>query len=191
MTSLRTCTWLFLLLFVAAPGCKESTTAPKQTAGDVAEARADQVIYGLSHKITAQGIRKADLKADTAYTRPNDTRVNLKGVDLTFYDVNGKQTGHLTSRTGEYDLASRIMIARGKVVLVLTGEKGPRTIRSEELHYEQQANRVWSDKKTSLEEAGQTYHGNGFESDLTFTNVSVRSLKTSAITTKSGGGMRF
>jgi LPS export ABC transporter protein LptC len=169
--------------------CKQKPTPPTAVAG--AEVGADMIIYGLRHKVTTDGVRKADLYGDTAVTKPNSTTWDLKGVRLSFFDENGKQTGALTSRTGQYDVQTGMMIARGNAVLVLqNGPKGPRTIRTDELHYEQKADRIWSEKATSMEEAGQTYRGTSFTSDTHFQNVTVKQLSTSNIQTK-GGGVTF
>jgi LPS export ABC transporter protein LptC len=174
----------------ALAACRGETTPPAaQTAAQI-EASADQIIYGMRHKVTTEGVRKADLRSDTAYTRPGDPIVRLKGVRLTFFDENGRQTGELTSKTGEYNLGAGMMIARGNAVLALSGPKGPRVIETEELHYEQRADRVWSEKATTMKEAGQTYRGNSFTSDTKFENVTVQQLTTTGIPTK-GQGIRF
>lgn len=171
--------------------CKGEATPPP-AAGSQAqiEASADQIIYGMRHKVTTEGVRKADLRSDTAYTRPGDPVVRLRGVRLVFFDENGRQTGELTSKTGEYNLGAGTMIARGNAVLTLSGPKGPRVIETEELHYEQRADKVWSDVATTMKEAGNTYRGNSFTSDTKFQNVNVQQLTTSGIPTQ-GGGIRF
>lgn len=172
-------------LAVVLGACRRETTRPAAAGGDTVAASADQVIYGLQQKVTNQGVRKADLAGDTAFTRPNDPVVRLRGVRLLFFNENGGQTGQLTSRTGEYDTNAGKMTSRGNVVLILSGEKGPRTIRTEELFYDQRADRVWSEKATTMEEAGQTYRGTSFESDTKFTNVRVQQLRTSGMRTGS------
>ncbi len=179
-----------LLALPALAACKGSSTEPaaRGKQPDV-EVTSDQIIYGMRYKMSSGGIRSADLFGDTAYTKPGDTRVSLKGVRLSFYDKNGNKTGDLNSRQGEYDTRGGVMVARGNVVLILTGEKGPRTVKTEELHYDAAGDKVWSDKPTTLTEDGQTYRGQGFTSNTAFTNLTVQQLKTSGIETK--GGMRF
>lgn len=170
-----------LALVAALGACREQATQPPAAGKDSVAASADQVIYGLRHKVTAEGVRKADLHGDTAFTRPNDPVVKLRGVRLLFFDANGTQTGQLTSRTGEYDMNAGKMTARGKAVLILTGDKGPRTIRTEVLQYDQKADRVWSDVATTMEENGQTYSGSSFTSDTKFSNARVQQLRTTGI----------
>jgi LPS export ABC transporter protein LptC len=167
---------------VAAAACTVDTTQPAQhDAKD--EVQSKQVMYELHQRITKNGILKADLHSDTANSRPESPVIDLKGVRLGFFDDQGKPSGHVTSRSGEYDTATGIMIARGNVILVLKGDQGTRTIRSEELHYDQRGDHVWSDQATTMEEEGKTYHGTSFTSNTRFTNLTVQGLTTSGIRT--------
>ena len=174
------------VLLVAACG---QTVAPAAPAAF--ETSADQVTIGMKLKMTEEGTTKADLFADTAVTPPGSTRTRLQGVKLLFSTPSG-QEGKLTSKTGEYDPGSGVMIARGDVVLIVPGEqgKGTRTIRSEELHWDQRGDRVWSDRNTSLEEGGKILYTQSFTSDSRFTNVQGTNARTNSV--KVGeGGFRF
>ena len=173
------------VLLLAACG---QTVAPSAAAF---EASADQVTIGMKLKMTEEGTTKADLFADTAITLPGQTRTNMKVVRLEFATPSGKP-GKLTSKSGEYDPGSGVMVARGKVVLIVPGEagKGTRTIRSEELHWDQRGDRVWSTKATSVEEGGKILHASDFTSDTRFTNVSGGSARTNAVQVGEGG-IRF
>lgn len=182
---MRTKTIPTLALLLATAACGPS---PAASVGEIA-ADASQVTYELNLKITEEGVLKADLLADTATTPIGETRTQLKGVRLTFFNP-GQAPGKLTSKSGEYDQASGLMIARENVVLVTPGEKGMRTIKSEELHWDQKGDRVWSEKETSIEENGQTLVTQGFTSNSRFTQVSGNNAKTGAV--KVGeGGIRF
>lgn len=180
-----------LVLGAVAAGCQKPTTEPKAKAPNAVEASADQVFYGLRHKVTNDGVRKADLFSDTAYTRPNDPKVQLRGVRLSFFDANGAQNGTLTSRTGEYDTGGGEMVARGNAVLVMQGDKGPKTVRTEELHYDQRADRVWSDRQTTVEEAGRTVTSSSFQSDTRFQRIQGRDARTGGVPVQGSGGGAF
>ena len=171
--------------------CAEESTVPTQQ--DVlAEKNVDQVLYGLEHVVTTKGVRKAVLRGDSAYFRDTDSRVDLRGVKLEFFnETTGAVSGSLASRTGEYDMRTGSMIARGSAVLTLQGPPS-RTIVSEELHYDVQGDRVWSDKPTVMKEAGREVRGNSFTSDTKFQNVTVQSAKVSGPNPAgSGGQVRF
>jgi LPS export ABC transporter protein LptC len=110
-------------------------------------------------------------------------------VRLTFYDQQGKKPGTLTSKTGDYDVRTGVMVARGNVVLVTYNDKGEkRTIRSEELHYDQRGDRVWSERETFVEEAAQTFVSQGFTSDTRFTNIQGRNAKSTGVQVNQAGG---
>lgn len=193
MTRLLLC--LLAPVVALAAACAEETTVPTQK-DTLADLHVDQVIYGLEHVMTNNGVRKANLHGDTAYFRDSDSRVDLKGVKLDFFnETTGATSGTMTSRTGEYDMQSGAMTARGGAVLRLQGQSGERVIESDELHYDVQGNRVWSDKPTVMRENGRTVRGNSFQSDTKFQNVTVQNAKVSGLKPGSqggtGGGIRF
>ena len=176
---------------VAVAGVLAACTTPPAPTGTVAEdADGSQRTYGMNLKLSEGGVLKADVHGDTAYQRPGNPDVTeIKGVRLTFYDQEGKKPGRLTSREGEYDVRTGIMVARGNVVLITTNEKGQqRTVKSEELRYDQRGDRVWSDRETLVEEGGQTLVSEGFTSDTRFTNIRGTNSKTTGVRVNAGGG---
>jgi LPS export ABC transporter protein LptC len=178
---------VLLLALAAFAACK----APPAPTGPVAEdADGSQRTYGMNLKLSEGGILKADVYGDTAFGRPGNPDVTeIKGVRLTFYDPEGKKPGKLTSRTGEYDARTGIMIARGNVVLITQNDKGQqRTVRSEELHYDQRGDRVWSERETVVEENGQTLVSEGFTSDTRFTNIQGTRARTTGVKVNAGDG---
>jgi LPS export ABC transporter protein LptC len=170
----------------ALAGCK----APPAPMGPVAaDADATQRTYGMNLKLTENGVLKADLYGDTAYTKPNTEITELTGVKLTFYDSEGKKPGKLTSRTGEYNASTGVMVARGNVILITHNDKGEqRIIKSEELHYDQRGDRVWSDRETIIDEAGRHAVTDGFTSDTRFTNMRGKNAKSTGIRVNAGQG---
>ena len=182
-----------LLVGVAAlSACSEGPTM--QTRKDkLAELHVDQVLYGLEHVMTTKGVRKAVLHADTALFRDNDSQVDIRGVRLEFYnETTGAGSGTLTSKTGEYDMKTGAMISRGNAVLKIQGPQGVRTIESQELNYDLQADRIWSEKATVMREGARVVRGSRFESDTRFQNVTVQNARASdKAAGKGGGGIRF
>jgi LPS export ABC transporter protein LptC len=153
----------------------------------VADVSSNQVTVGMHLKITEEGRIKADLFADTAVTPAGETQSQLTNVKLTFFNP-GKAPSKLTSKTGEYDQESGEMTARGNVVLITPGDKGMRTIRSQELHWDQKADHVWSEKLTTIVENGQTLISKGgFTSNASFTNVTGRNAEVTGVKVGEGG----
>lgn len=177
------------ILWMAAIAALAACKAPPPAGPVSQDADATQRTYGMNLKLTENGVLKADVYGDTAFTRPNTDVTEIRGVKLTFYDQQGKKPGNLTSKTGEYDARTGIMIARGNVILITHNEKGEkRTIRSEELHYDQRGDRVWSDRETMVEETGQTLVSEGFTSDTRFTNIRGKNAKTTGVRVNASGG---
>jgi LPS export ABC transporter protein LptC len=182
---MRNVLWILAMVVLAA--CE---TPPAATVPLAADADASQRTYGMNLKLTEAGVLKADLYGDTAYQRPGNADVTeLRNVRLTFYDEQGKKPGTLTSKTGDYDTRTGIMVARGNVILITYDEKGAkRTIRSEELHYDQRGDRVWSDRETIIDEAGRHAVTDGFTSDTRFTNMRGKNAKSTGIRVNAGQG---
>jgi LPS export ABC transporter protein LptC len=175
-----------LVLAVAAACGRPDPTEPP-----VLDIEHQQVTYGMNLKLTEAGVLKADLLADTAFSRPGSDVTELRGVELTFFDEEGARPGTLTSRSGEYDQRSGVMTARGAVVLVVpTDDGGTRTIRTEELHYDQKGDAVWSEVPTSIEQKDGTFYAQNFSSDTRFTSIRGNDGRSSGVRV-GDGGVRF
>jgi LPS export ABC transporter protein LptC len=183
---MRTRNVLSMLALALLAACEP----PPPSAPVAAESDTSQRTYGMNLKLSEAGVLKADLYGDTAFQRPGSADVTeLRNVRLTFYDAQGKKPGTLTSKTGEYDVRTGIMVARGSVVLITHNEKGEkRTIRSEELSYDQRGDRVWSERETLVNEAnGQTLVSQGFTSDTRFTNIQGTNARTTGVRVNQSG----
>lgn len=152
-------------------GACDASTAPPTA--EYESLPADQVITNVDHLFTSDGVRRAQLRADTAYVFEDSAATHLRGVTLEMFDNEGALTSTLTSERGEYDTETQKTVARGDVVLVMPGPDG-RTIWTEELHYDPVAKRVWSDVPTRvLMNSGEDFHGQGFTADDQFVNVDI------------------
>jgi LPS export ABC transporter protein LptC len=145
------------------------------TGEDFQEVPADMIMTDLDSFMTSSGIRKARLQGDTAHMYEDSSRLAIKGVRLAFFDEHGNDSGSLTSLTGDLNTATQAMIARGNVVLIT--KVGNRRIETEELHYDPQTKRIWSEVKTLMIEGGSRITGDGFSADDKFTNVQVRNAR--------------
>jgi len=173
-----------LAMGLITAACESAPAAPA-----VADANSDQVTLGMRLKITEAGRLKADLTSDTATTRQGQSTTYLQKVHLVMYEP-GRQPSDLVSKAGEYDQEAGMMTARGNVVLVTQGDKGKRTITTQELRWDQRGDRVWSTVSTTIVEAGQTMISDGFTSNSAFTNVQGKNAVVRGV--KVGeGGFRF
>jgi LPS export ABC transporter protein LptC len=171
--------------------CGNDATTPS-AADAVEELRSDQIIYDLSLVMSTDGIRRALVNGDTAYMAQSGSEVELIGVRLIFYDEMGRQSGTLTSETGDFDWRMRTMIARGNAVLRTQGPEGERILETEELHFDVNADRLWSAVPVVLRDGERDLKGTSFESDGQFQNFTVHSPETSPQDVGgSEGGIRF
>ena len=158
-----------IALLLSACGGNDQT--PTNTS-EYQDLPADQIVYGMEQYVTTAGKQKAIMRGDTAFVFEDSMKAHVKNVNLTLYDDIGRESAQLTSREGEFSQVSQAMVARGKVVLVTRGAD-PRTIETEELHYDPNTKRIWSDKPTRMMSRGATVNGSGFTADDSFTNVRI------------------
>ena len=131
------------------------------------------VAFGMVSYITSQGVREARVEADTAFTFADSAKVDLRVMRVTFYDEMGIERATVEGTRGEWDQGTNMMVARGDVELLVHSDSS--IIRSEEIHYDPEADRIWSDSATSRTMAdGSTTSGSAFESDIEFTNIRIR-----------------
>ena len=170
---------ILLALMVAA--CAESAADPM--VADYAQLPADQIMEQVEFSATADGIRAAKVVSDTAYIFEDSSAMHLRGVDLEMYDETGRQTAHLTSLQGVYNENTQAMTATGTVVLVVL--KDGRRIETEELHYDPETHRIWSDVETVMQETdGTRTTVSSFTADDQFNNVQSRGIRGGRTTTE-------
>jgi LPS export ABC transporter protein LptC len=176
--------FLLLPMLAAVTACQPDTTTP--VSRSIGELPADQIIIGLVHVMTNEGVRKAYLRGDTAFVRDEGRVFEITGVKLEFFDDSGNGAGELTSTAGEYSPASGTFVAKGSVVLNMKGPQGNRRLETEELHYEPNINQIASPVPFVMREGGRVQRGQSFRSDTQFRNYTVQgaqgSIPSGAIT---------
>ena len=172
-----------ILTALLLSACKGNEVTPTGTEG-YRDITADQVVIGMEQYVTVSGRQRAILRGDTAHVYEDSAKAHVKKVTLHLYDEAGRESAQLTSREGDFSNQTQAMTARGNVVLVTRGAN-PRTIETEELHYDPNAKRIWSTKPTVMREGASTLRGTGFEADEQFQNVRVTNARSS------GGGVRI
>lgn len=135
---------------------------------------ANQVAFGLEHYVTAGGIRRALVEADTAFFLEGRPVVELRVVRVTFYNEEGEETSILTSREGTYDWDNGDMTAKDDVVVVNRAEG--RRLETSVLYYLRPEDRIWSDEHTTMFYAdGTIIEGTAFESDSRMEQINLDS----------------
>jgi len=142
---------------------------------------ADQTLFGVRLVLANNGIQRALLEADTAFTYDDNTRTELRVVRSTFYTEAGVKEGTLTSREGTYSSRSGNMEARGNVIVI--AEDGRRLV-TPQLRYDPQRNEISGDSAFVLTRPGDVLSGIGFVTDPNLSRIRVDSA-ASGRTTKS------
>ncbi len=163
-------------------GCGSQDETPV-VSPDLLEMDADGVMYGMRSVIAVEGVREGMVRADTAYFYEDSANVELRQLSLTVYTEGGLERALVTAEQGWLNLDTNQMVARGNAVLTVRAEN--RIIESAELHYDPNEDRIWSDSATVQRYEGTVSEGSSFESNLDFTNVLIRNMRTR------GGAVRY
>lgn len=159
-----------LALSLTAVACSEEPETPV-AASELQELEADQAVFGMRMYITVEGIREALLYADTAYTYRDSVEIDVRALRLTLYGETGNERAFVTANRGTVDPNTQRMHARGNVVLTIPEQN--RRIESQQLNYDPNRDRIWSDTATVMMHEGRRSTGDAFESDLDFTSVKI------------------
>lgn len=163
-------------------GCGSQEDTPV-VSPDLLEMDAEGVMYGMRSMITVAGVREGMVSADTAYFYEDSANVELRQLSLTVYTDEGLERAFVTAAMGWLNLDTNEMVARGNAVLTVRTDN--RIIESAELHYDPNEDRIWSDSATVQRFDGVVSEGSSFESNLDFTNVLIRNMRTR------GGAVRY
>lgn len=151
---------------MGAAACGEDVARPLTVVA--AADTADQVMVGFEHFVTSNGIRKATIRADSAYIYTGTQTTDLRDVKATFFGSDGRQLATLDARQMLYRFQDNSMEALGNVVVQSTDG---RRLATERLVYDPATDRVSSDQAFTYDAGGQHLIGQGFTTDPSFRNV--------------------
>lgn len=132
---------------------------------------ADAVSYGMKTYLTTDGIRTGEVFSDSAYQFNDSSRSHLFGMRMKLFHDDGRDRAVITADSAVLYQQTQELTARGNVVAVVQ-DQGVQ-IESPELHYNPDAERIWSDSASVLTRDGSVTRGSCFESDLVFENWSI------------------
>lgn len=170
---MRRLTTLLALVCLAA-ACREA--ARPVTEATVADS-ADQVLFGVRHYVTRDGVVQALVLADTAFVFDARQIAELRGVRTTFFSSTGVEHSVLTSREATYEGRTGDMQARGHVVVVASDG---RRLETEALHYSRAVGKISSDVPFVFQEPGRRMAGRSFISDPDFRNLEAQGVSGAA-----------
>jgi LPS export ABC transporter protein LptC len=157
--------------------CQKPTTAP--AGEEIPDLKAERVMYGMDTYSSSGTARKSRTHADTAYmfNRNDSSVVQLRGMTVEMFDVAGNRTAKVSARQGALYPDTKIMVARGNVVLITADGK---RVTTEELHYDQNSHRVWSNSHTVVVNPnGSRQTMESFTTDDKFRSISATGARGS------------
>ena len=157
-----------LAAIAAGWGCSSQDRPP--TAASAADT-ADQIVFGLNHQLTIDGVLRTRVQADTAYFYQISQKVLMRHIKVTFYSAEGKETSTLTGNEGTYEWRTGDMEARGNVV-ALTPDK--RRLTTSVLSYDRDTQSIIGPAAFVFDSPERHLEGEGFTSDPDFKNVVTR-----------------
>ena len=146
----------------------ETQAEPPIALPEDANMGADQVMFGVEHYVTGNGIVRGLLRSDTAFMYEDSALVRVRPVNLTLYDDAGAIAGEVTARSGVLNTRTQTMVANGNVVVE---DEGGDRIETEELHFDPNRDRVWSVVATTIHRQGSVLRGTGFTSNTQLTDT--------------------
>ena len=156
---------VFPLLTSAVLAC---SGAERPTTMASAADSADQVVFGLNHQLTVEGVLRTRLQAETAYFYQSSQVAQLRRVKVTFYSAEGQETSTLTGEAGTYQWRTGDMEARGHVVAVTPDG---RRLTTSILKYRRSDQSIVGPEAFVFDAADRHLEGEGFTSDPDFKNV--------------------
>lgn len=176
---LRDWMWAFCTLTASAVLIVTSgacfNTLDEEGGSELAAEPADHITYGVTKNISRDGIREAELTADSMYIWNDSTHALIQGLRLIVYDRSIDQRGTLraiiTADSGRLVQRTEELTAIGNAVASIPGED--REINGEILNFSPANDRIWSDSPVVMRQGDCTVKGDGFDATLTFDQLTI------------------
>lgn len=155
--------WAVLLLAALLAACGGEERRGELRGPPFDSLQADQVMVGVEHYMTREGVRRAHLRADTVYLQGEGSVANLRHYTVDFFDPRGGLRSVLEAEDGEYDMQSGDMRASEDVEVVDVDQE--QRLTTEELRYDATTGKLSSDAPFTLIQGRDTMRGTGFVTD--------------------------
>jgi len=123
---------------------------------------AEQVGFGVRTLLTANGVQKGELQADTMFVYNDQTKFDFRNARVKFNTETGAPNGTMRADKGIYDTRTQILEGFGNVVVTtIDGKK----LTSPHVKFNQLVNEVSSDTSFQLKAGDKDQRGIGFSAD--------------------------
>lgn len=161
----------FCATLLVVLGACEQGSEPAAGLADSDGIQADQVVYGARQNMTTEGVRDAILDADSLFMWADSSHVRIEGLRLTVFSENGTREATITAERGRLSEANSELIAMGDVVLTIAD--GNRQVRSEEIRFAPDTDRIWTDSAVVMTDGECTVSGTRMQADMSFEDVRI------------------
>ena len=135
-----------------------SVTQPSDTA--------EQIGFGVRTLLSANGVQKGELQADTMFVYNDQTKFDFRNARVKFNTETGAPNGTMRADRGIYDTRTQVLEGFGNVVITtLDGKR----LTSPHVKFNQLANEVSSDTSFDVKANNKTQTGIGFTADPNLT----------------------
>jgi LPS export ABC transporter protein LptC len=145
--------------------CTETKGPPvsPQTDADTAE----QIGFGVRTLLTANGVQKGELQADTMYVFNDQTKFDFRNARVKFNTETGAPNGTMRADRGIYDTRTQVLEGFGNVVVTTLDGK---VLKSPHVRFNQLGNEVTSDTTFEVKAGQREQRGIGFTADPNLTH---------------------
>jgi len=133
--------------------------------GPIAETRDLLTLYSDSAKL------KIKLTSPLQLQYESGDGVYPKGLDLVFFDAKGNVNNTLRANYGKYFRQKDMYIIRGNVILHNPNKN--ETLRTEELQWDRQTRKIFTDKFVTIQTKDDILKGYGMTSNQDFSNPKI------------------
>ena len=163
---------LFLALAVAVSACAACSTGSEEgPTTELEEINADEIVYGVSRRLTREGVQEALLYADSMFMWRDSAYARGMGLTLIIFDEQGRRRANIEADGGRLSNAGNELRAYGNALLRIPASG--QEIRTEELNFTPDEDRIWSDRHVVMRESGCVVEGDRFQADMSFDDLKI------------------
>jgi len=162
---------IYIWAVLALIGCSDKKIAEKINLADIPE----QMIEEFRMIDTRMGMKNWKLEAVKASIYEGKAYIELEKPVMFFYEEN-EETSVISGNKGSVDQNTKIIRLNENVVV--DSSKEALKLKTEELFYDTESKRIYSDEAVEIIRQGGITKGVGFESDSGFNRILIKDNET-------------
>ena len=151
---------------IKAPGVGEADSSA------TTRMRPDQQISGAEIALFSGPVRTTLIKADYIEKFNKQDSALAWGLDVHFYDSEGKESSHLVADSGLVRETTKMLVANGNVVVVTPEDSA--WLKTEQLFWNGRSEMITTEKFVTIYQHGDTLQGYGLEADRGLKRVKIK-----------------